>query len=797
MNRSARALVAALVLSLAVPTTALGAKKSDGFDATIKTTEYGIPHITGDDFGDLGFGYGYQFAKDNICTMADQYVTVRAQRSKYFGTDKAYIQRGNGTTVNNLDSDFFWQRIIDDKVVERLMARKPPHGPRKDVREGVRGYVAGWNKYLADVGGPSGIDDPACKGKPWVTEITELDAYRRFYQLILLASQAVAIEGIAKAAPATGSLQPPAVDARVLSASLEEALGSKGGLGSNAVGVGSDGMAGPKGRRKPGLVVGNPHFPWLGTERFYQFQMSIPDREVSVSGMGLFGVPLALIGFNDNLAWSHTVSTAYRFTPIQLTIDPTDATRYIVDGESRPMTQKKVTVDLGNGQTSTRTLYWTEYGPMLTSLVGIPLPWTNVTAFAMKDANEDNFRAFNHFIATDKAKSTGQLLRILERYQGIPWVNTIAADRRGKALYADIGAVPNVPDEHARVCNTALGQALTAYIGLPVLDGSRSDCDWVEDDRAVRPGLMPDEEMPRLFRDDYVANMNDSYWLSNPHEPIEGHDRIIGAERTARSLRTRGGLVMIEEILADGGFTRKRMQEMEFSNRAYSGELAHDAAVRMCRAWEPLGYAPSSNGPVEIGNACDALEGWDKREDTDSKAALLWRRFWSRAGAATGGPWLVPFNAEDPVNTPNTLNVAHPTVQTALGDAIADLRGAQIPFDAPLGSVQFVTRDGERIPIHGGPHGDGVFNVITNSFVQGQPYLNEPVHGSSYIQAVTWDKRGCPDAATILTYSQSTDRTSPHFADQTRLFSRHGWVEPPHCAADVEDAKGTTTRLKG
>jgi acyl-homoserine-lactone acylase len=770
---------------------ALCAAPAHAYDVTIKRTQYGIPHISGKTFGDVGYGYGYSFAKDNICTMADQYVTVRAERSKTFGPDKTYVQRGNGTTVKNLDSDFFWQRIINDHVVEQLMDRKPPFGPRDDVREGVRGYVAGWNRYLADIGGPDGITDPACKGKSWVTPITEVDAYRRFYQLILIASQGVAIDGIANAAPATGALQPPAVDAQALATGLKEVF-PKGGIGSNAVAIGRDGMK-DRGR---GLVLGNPHFPWLGTERFYEFQLTIP-KKLNVSGMGLFGVPLALIGFNDNLAWSHTVSTAFRFTPIELTIDPTDSTRYLVDGTSEAMTPKKVTVDLGGGKTQTRTLWWTRYGPMLTSLVGIPLPWTNVTAFAMKDANEDNFRAFNHFMATDMAGSTQELLGILKRYQGIPWVNTIAADRKGNALYADIGSIPNVPNDHARVCNTALGQALTAYIGLPVLDGSRSSCDWLNDPDAVRPGIFGPSHEPYLFRSDYVTNSNDSYWLSNPHQPLEGFARIIGDERSARSLRTRMGLVGVEAIIKDGGFTRQRMQDFEFSDRALSGELAAADAVAMCRQWEPTGYAPSSNGPVAIGNACDALAGWDKREDSTSKGALLWRRFWARASAAQGGPWRAPFSSADPVNTPNTLNTLHPTVETALGDAITDLRNAHIPFDAPLGSVQYVTRDGERIPIHGGPHGDGVFNVITNSFVQGQDHLGEPVHGSSYIQVVTWDRRGCPDAATILTYSQSTDPTSPHYADQTRLFSRHGWVTPPHCADDVAAAPGQTTRLKG
>src|SRR3954447_15474217 len=115
---------------------AIAPASAQAYDATIKYSQYGIPHITGKTFGDIGYGYGYSFAKDNICTMADQYVTVRAERSKFFGPDKTYVQRGNGTTVNNLDSDFFWQRIIDDHVVEQLMERGPPFGPRDDVREG-------------------------------------------------------------------------------------------------------------------------------------------------------------------------------------------------------------------------------------------------------------------------------------------------------------------------------------------------------------------------------------------------------------------------------------------------------------------------------------------------------------------------------------------------------------------------------------------------------------------------------------------------------------------------------------
>src|SRR3712207_8316852 len=84
-------------------------------------------------------------------------------------------------------------------------------------------------------------------------------------------------------------------------------------------------------------------------------------------------------------------------------------------------------------------------------------------------------------------------------------------------------------------------------------------------------------------------------------------DRIIGDEETPRALRTRSGLVMMEEQLAKGGtITRQEMQDLLFSDRQYAGELTRGDVVAMCKAF-PGGYAPSEKGPVAVGNACDEI----------------------------------------------------------------------------------------------------------------------------------------------------------------------------------------------
>ena len=165
------------------------------------------PAHRGASYAGLGFGYGYAFAQDNICPIAEDYVTVNAERSRFFGPDGSYQQRGNGFGANNLNSDFFYKQIIDAHTIEALLAKPPPFGPVPEVKQVVRGYVAGYNRYLADVGGSNGVPDKTCRGKPWVRPITEVDAYRRFYQLDAAREPDVAIDGIGGAQPPDAGLR--------------------------------------------------------------------------------------------------------------------------------------------------------------------------------------------------------------------------------------------------------------------------------------------------------------------------------------------------------------------------------------------------------------------------------------------------------------------------------------------------------------------------------------------------------------------------------------------------------------
>ena len=776
--------------------------------AVIRRTVGGVPHILARNWTGLGFGYGHAFAQDNVCTMANDYVTVEGQRSRYFGPRASYLQRPTGTPTTNLDSDLFFRQIIDSHLVQRLTRGLSPQ-----VAQIQAGYVRGYNHYLASVGGSAGVPDPTCRGRAWVKPITLQDSYLRFYQLMLLMGQDVFINGIGSATPpkpaaaAPGAQAQPAAaltDPRRVARELAARAGSVfHAAGSNAVAIGSAGT-----RDHHGLLLGNPHFPWLGTERLYQAQLTIPGQ-LNVTGASLYGVPLILIGHTASMAWSHTVSDAYRFTPYQLSLVKGHPTEYLENGRPVAMTHRAVTVVArrpdGSLARVTRTLWSTRYGPVINNLLGTPVPWTSTSAFTLRDANAGNLaRAMNTWFGISRAETTGQVLAVLNKYQGIPWVNTIVSDRSGQALYADIGSVPGVPDSLAHACDTTLGRQTFASIRLPILDGSRTACDWITGPHAAAPGLFGPGQEPSLLRRDFVTNSNDSYWLSSPHRPLTGFARIIGDVGTERSLRTRIGLIDVQARIngTDGlgprGFTLAGMEHLELSDADYAGILARAALVRMCRSFQAGGGAPlSGGGHVRLDGACRILARWDLRWDTGSKGAVLFSTFWNLASNGPGSPWTRAFELKNPVRTPAGLNTASTTVRDALGDAIRQLDQARIPLGAAPAAIQFVTDHGRRLPIPGGPgDSDGIYNVIGEGTQPGDS-ATAPDFGSSFIQVVTWTKARCPEGATILTYSESSNPASPHHADQTALFSRKQWLPDRFCAAQITaDPHLTVTTVK-
>jgi acyl-homoserine-lactone acylase len=391
-----------------------------------------------------------------------------------------------------------------------------------------------------------------------------------------------------------------------------------------------------------------------------------------------------------------------------------------------------------------------------------------------------SFRWLNQQLAMNQAHSVADMDKAGRRYLGIGWLNTIAADSTGQVLFADRSAVPHVTNSQLDACNThdrgVSDQAGVADPRAPmVLDGSRAECEWGDDPAAAIKGIFGPATLPQLARTDYVTNSNDSYWTNNLHHPLENFPRVMGAERTPRTLRTRIGLEKIEHRLAGSdGYPGNRfnldvLQAITSDNRVLSAELWRDDLVSLCRRM------PQETG---VGPACDVLARWDLTENLDSPGAVLWRHFFEtlEPDAMHFKPihadlYTIPFDPADPMNTPRGLATNNPRVAEALKDAAADLRDTGVPLDAAYRQYQYAIRAGERIPIPGGHHGVGQYNIIHNKagWVPGEGYPDIEI-GSSYVMWVQFGKGG-PEGRSVMSYSQSNNPSSKHHSDQTKLFS--------------------------
>ncbi|MFG2132859.1 penicillin acylase family protein [Streptomyces sp. NPDC048751] len=744
-----------------------------GLSAVIRYTEYGIPHIVARDYADLGFGTGWAQAADQVCALADGFVTVRGERSRFFGPDAA-PDFSLSSATKNLSSDLYFRGVREAGTVERLLAEPAPAGPSRASKDLMRGFAAGYNAWLRQ----HRITDPACAGAAWVRPVTATDVAARTYALAVLGGQGRGVDGITAAQPPTTTVTGGPDAGRTARAARELLAADTSDMGSNAVAFGGSTTA--NGR---GLLLGNPHYPWQGGRRFWQMQQTIPGK-LNVSGGALLGTATVCIGHNDRVAWSHTVATGVTLDLHQLTLDASDPTVYLVDGAPERMTRRTVTVPAKDGTSVTRTQWWTRYGPVVTSLgATLPLPWTNTTAYALDDPNVRNLRASDTSLGFATARDTDGVLDSLRRTQGLPWVNTVAADSRGHTLFTQSQVLPRITDELAQRCSTPLGKATYPSSGLAVLDGSRGDCALGSDADAVQPGIFGPAKMPVLRDAPYAENSNDSAWLANVERPLTGYERIFGTIGTARSLRTRGALEDVAAMARRGGLTVRDLQAQQYADRVPAGDLVAADAAKACAAL-PGGTATGSGGTaVDVREACGVLAGWERTANTDSRGALLFDRFWRRLAASP--LWRVPFSAAAPVHTPNTLDTTAPAFATALADAVAELRAAGIPLDAPLGAHQFVVRNGPRIPVPGGTESLGVWNKVEPVWNPAGGGYTEVTTGSSYVQAVGFDRSRCPVARTVLTYSQSSNPNSSHYSDQTRLFSTGRWVTSRFCEKDI------------
>ncbi|WP_433962935.1 bifunctional acylase PvdQ [Pseudomonas asiatica] len=722
-------LVAALVAFSvgAVPVQSAAADAS----AQIRRTSYGVPHIVAKDERGLGYGIGYAYAQDNLCLLANEVLTVSGERSRYFGAKGKTLEQRD-----NLASDVFFAWLNTPAAVEAFLQAQPA-----PVQALLAGYASGYNRALAERRS-QGL--PAeCGNGEWLRPISSEDLVKLTRRLLAEGGVGQFVEALAGAQPPTlASLQAPAGFSAALA--MQQRFATE--RGSNAVAVGAQRSA--NGR---GLLLANPHFPWMGGMRFYQMQLTIPGQ-LDVMGAALPGLPVVNIGFNQHLAWTHTVDTSKHFTLYRLQLDPKDPTRYLLDGKSLPLARQTVSVAVkaedGSLSQVQRQVYSSQFGPV----VQWPgrLDWDAHAAYSLRDANLENTRVLQQWYQINHADSLATLKGSIEQLQGIPWVNTLAVDPAGKALYLNQSVVPYVDQQLLSACSNPQAQGR-----LVVLDGSRSACQWKVDAQAAQPGIFPARLLPSLEREDFVQNSNDPAWMANPAQPLTGYSPLVSRSDQPLGMRGRFALQRLQGTARLGV---DDLQRMVTDDEVYLASLLLPDLLQWCKGAD-----------ADVRAVCSSLAAWNGKADLDSGIGLVHFQNLFDALAEHPESWRVAFDPADPQHTPRGLAVEQAAVRKLLHQAalasLKQVRDSGMAGDARWGQVQQAS-DGTPVP--GGPQALGVYNAIYSvPHGQGKRLV---VSGTSYLQLVSFTDKG-PQARGLLAFSQSSEAASMHAGDQTKAFA--------------------------
>ena len=205
----------------------------------------------------------------------------------------------------------------------------------------------------------------------------------------------------------------------------------------------------------------------------------------------------------------------------------------------------------------------------------------------------------------------------------------------------------------------------------------------------------------------------------------------------------------------------------------------------------------ASNGQmVDLTATCNSLAGYDGTGQLDANAGWLFM-VWSALDNDSEF-YATPFNPAQPLTTPSGLNTSSSATPLMwLADAVQNLQAHGVPVNASVGQVQYAPQS-KRIPIPGCP-GDpsssgestGCFNAIysnddtpaTSGPLNAAPY-GQVFDGSSLVMTTQLNPKG-PTSEGILTYSESTDPTSPWYSNMTKLYSNARWVKLPYTAVGL------------
>jgi penicillin G amidase len=363
-------------------------------------------------------------------------------------------------------------------------------------------------------------------------------------------------------------------------------------------------------RNHAALLAGDPHLELTLPSIWYEAHVVVPGA-VDVYGVTIPGLPIIVLGFNRDLAWTFTNSEADLMDRWLETVDDSvDPARYRLDGAWVPLERRVEVYRGGGGDTlAVDTLRFTHRGPMRR----VGSRWLSLRWTALESAGETA-----GFHRAARAASAAEWLDAMTAYQTPPQ-NMLVADRAGTIALRTTGRFP---------IRAGDGR------GDRVHDGTTRASDWTGD---WSPAEYPGTAAPLQG---FLASAN--------QEPLDPRDqpRYLGADWPApwRALR-------INRLLrGDSAVTPETMRRWQTD----PGSVRADWYV-------PYFLRAAATRPADttLARAAKLLATWDRRYTAESDGPVLFEAAVHAAGAGLwdelapgAAPSAAPFVAllDDPSN---------------------------------------------------------------------------------------------------------------------------------------------------
>jgi len=468
---------------------------------------YGIPHIMAQNDHDLYMASGFVTAQDRLWQLEMIRLAVRGELSTMLGDTSRHVDRLMRTME-------FYQ--TGEKIVNRASEKS------KAI---LSAYVEGINQFIRYAKGKYPVEFVLLNWEPHLWTPADVAAYGRLMSWELSFSWFVewtAQEiwqklGVNRANELFSDYLPswPTILSKknlkiaghlgLFKKANSELRGFLNGPGT-FLGSNNWVVSGEKSKTGKPLLANDPHLPLANPSVWYAMQLVASG--VNVTGFSLVGSPGIIIGHNTHLAWGFTNVMADDADFYIETVDRSDSTRYLVDGNWEKMEVHEDSVVSRSGKVYRFERFKTRHGPVVTGVHEgmknsgkmVSLRWTG------HDISDETLAIYK----MNRASGWKEFVAALRLYRS-PAQNIVFADDGGNIGYWCTGAIP----------------VRKGFTGTFPLNGATTATDW--------SGFIPFDQLPHVINppEGFVATANNRvappgypYYISNLWEPPARIQRI-------------------------------------------------------------------------------------------------------------------------------------------------------------------------------------------------------------------------------------------------------------------------------